>query len=85
MAVSAGEITATLVLRDELSAKLKVATAEIEKAEKAIEKTSEKARDAIGLLDSASFEENDTAIQAHIEKTADAKKAPSGRPTLTAV
>ncbi len=42
-------------------------------------------RDAIGLLDSASFDEIDTAIQAHIEKAADAKKAPSGRPTLTAV
>jgi hypothetical protein len=42
-------------------------------------------KDAINQLDSDSFDEIDLAIQAHIEKMADEKKAPSGRPSLTAV
>jgi hypothetical protein len=42
-------------------------------------------KDAIGQLDSDSFEEIDNAIQAHIEKMAEEKKAPSGKPSLTAV
>lgn len=42
-------------------------------------------KDAIGQLDTESFEEIDAAIQAHIDKVAEEKKAQSGRPTLTAV
>lgn len=41
-------------------------------------------KDAIGQLDTESFEEIDNAIQAHIEKVADEKKSQSGKPTLTA-
>lgn len=42
-------------------------------------------RDTIGQLDQESFDEIDTAIQAHIEQMDAEKKARSGKPSLTAV